>query len=137
MIFTAKLRTFNILKCYPTCSSHRSPRSHPQQSRSFLNKTEKVSRAPTFLFFHPFSCPSTDTISGYNVREEMALKKESKRKKEEENEESRVRSSRPRLFLNICSLLRISTFCRFVFANEMNLRSQIPIGEGIRVIFKF
>lgn len=67
------------------------------------------------------------------------LKKERERERKR-RERRRVRCSRPRLFLNICSLLRISAFCRFVFANEMDLRSQIPllpIGEGIKAIFKF
>ena len=69
----------------------------------------------------------------------LKKEREKERKKERKRRECR-RCSRPRLFLNICSLLRISTFCRFVFANEMDLRSQIPllpIGEGIRAIFKF
>lgn len=93
MIFTVKLRTFNILKCYPTYNVHLVvlllvPHP-PQQSCSFLNKTEKVSRAPTFLFFHPFSCPSTDTISGYNVREEMALKKRKRERKKTKRAPSR------------------------------------------------
>lgn len=86
--------------------------------RSFLDK--KASRAPTFLFFHPFSCPSTDTISGYRFARKWHLKKEREKKKKKKCR--RVHSSRPRLSLNICSLLRVSTFCRFVFAKKMDVR---------------